>query len=112
MEFFTYLYPIIKPPITMLTIQNLNRILNKKINQDWEVASIYESVSTYVITMRTERFPYQRVIDLSRFVEFYNNGIGHYFFFNEQGRKSHTSLTIEQIKDIDNVVRALNWFTT
>ena len=96
----------------MLTIQNLNRILNKKVDQHWEVASIYEKVSTYVITMRTERFPYQRVIELSRIGEFNNNGIGHYFFFNEQGRKSHTSLTIEQIKDIDNVVRALNWFTT
>ena len=96
----------------MLTIQNLNRILNKKINQDWEVASIYEATSTYSITLRTERFPYQKVVELSRFVEFNNNGIGHYYFFNEQGRKTHTSLTIEQIKDMDNILKALNWFTT
>ena len=98
----------------MLLIQNIEKLENQKVNQDWEVASIYEvtSTGTYSITMRTERFPYQRVVELSRFVEFNNNGIGHYFFFNEQGRKSHTSLTIEQIKDIDNVVRALNWFTT
>jgi hypothetical protein len=96
----------------MLTIQNLNRILNKKVNPQWDVASIYEATSTYRITIRSDRFPYQRVIDLSRFVEFNNNGIGHYFFFNEQARKSHTSLTIEQIKDMNNILKALNWFTT
>lgn len=96
----------------MLTIQNLNRILNRKVNPQWDVASIYEASSTYRITIRSDRFPYQRVIDLSRFVEFNNNGIGHYFFFNEQARKSHTSLTIEQIKNMDNILRALTWFTT
>ena len=96
----------------MLTIQNIEKLENQKVNQDWEVASIYKKASTYSITMRTERFPYQRVVELSRFVEFNNNGIGHYFFFNEQGKKSHTSLTIEQIKDMDNILKALNWFTT
>ena len=96
----------------MLTIQNLNKLVKQKINPQWDVASIYEATSTYRITIRSDRFPYQRVIDLSRFVEFNNNGIGHYFFFNEQARKSHTSLTIEQIKNMDNILRALTWFTT
>ena len=95
----------------MLTIQNIEKLENQKVNKDWTVSSIYKKASTYSITMRTERFPYQRVIDLSRFVEFNNNGIGHYFFFNEQGRKTHTSLVLEQIKYIGNIVDALNWFT-
>ena len=96
----------------MLTIQNIEKLENQKINQDWVVASIYKKASTYSITIRSVFFPYQRVIELSRFVEFNNNGIGHYFFFNEQGRKTHTSLIIEQIKDMDNILKALNWFTT
>ena len=96
----------------MLLIQNIEKLENQKVNQDWVVSSVYKKASTYSITIRTERFPYQRVVELSRFVEFNDNGIGHYYFFNEQGRKTHTSLIIEQIKDIDNVVRALNWFTT
>ena len=95
----------------MLTIQNLNRILNKKINQDWEVASIYEATSTYSITLRTERFPYQRVIELSRIGELQSNGNYEYFFINEQGKKTHTSLRLEQIKDMNNILKALNWFT-
>jgi hypothetical protein len=95
----------------MLTIQNIEKLENQKINQDWVVASIYKKASTYSITIRSVFFPYQRVIELSRFVEFNNNGIGHYFFFNEQGRKTHTSLVLEQIKYIGNIVNALNWFT-
>lgn len=95
----------------MLTIQNIEKLENQKVNQDWEVASIYKKASTYSITIRSEKFPYQRVVELSRFVEFNNNGIGHYFFFNEQGRKTHTSLVLEQIKYIGNIVDSLNWFT-
>lgn len=96
----------------MLTIQNSNRILNKKINQDWDVGSINETISAYVIILRTDEFPYRRVIELSRIGELQSNGNYEYFFFNAQGKKTHTSLKLEQIKDIDNVVRALNWFTT
>ena len=96
----------------MLTIQNLNRILNKKVDQNWEVASIYERVSTYVITIRTDRFPYQRVIELSRIADLQPNGKMVYFFINEQGRKTHTSIKLEQIKDMNNILKALNWFTT
>jgi hypothetical protein len=98
----------------MLLIQNIEKLENQKVNQDWKVASIYKKASTYSITIKNAHghFPYQRTVELSRFVEFNNNGIGHYFFFNEQGRKSHTSLTIKQIKDMDNILKALNWFTT
>ena len=95
----------------MLTIHNIEKLENQKVNQDWVVSSVYKKASTYSITIRSVFFPYQRVIELSRFVEFNNNGIGHYFFFNEQGRKTHTSLVLEQIKYIGNIVNALNWFT-
>lgn len=96
----------------MLTIQNIEKLENQKVNQDWEVASIYKKASTYSITLRTERFPYQRVIELSRFVEFNNDGIGNYFFINEQGRKTHISLRLEQIRDMNTILKVLNWFTT
>lgn len=96
----------------MLTIQRTYKLEGEKVGQDWVVTSIYEKESTYSIIIRTDRFPYQRVVELSRFVEFDNNGIAHYYFFNEQGRKTHTSLRLEQIKDINNIVAALNWFTT
>ena len=97
----------------MLTIQNYKKLEYQMLGpSDWVVSLVYEKASTYSITLRTERFPYQKVVEVSRFVEFNNNGIGHYYFFNEQGRKTHTSLTIEQIKDMDNILKALNWFTT
>jgi hypothetical protein len=95
----------------MLTIRNIEKLENQKVNQDWTVSSVYKKASTYSITIRSVFFPYQRIVELSRFVEFNNNGIGHYYFFNEQGRKSHTSLVLEQIKYIGNIVDALNWFT-
>ena len=96
----------------MLLIQNIEKLENQKVNQDWVVFSVYKKASAYVIILRTDEFPYRRVIELSRIGELQSNGNYEYFFFNEQGKKTHTSLTIEQIKDIDNVVRALNWFTT
>ncbi len=95
----------------MLTIKNIEKLENQKVNQDWVVSSVYENASTYSITIQSVFFPYQRVAELSRFVEFNNNGIGHYYFFNEQGRKTHTSLVLEQIKYMGNIVNALNWFT-
>ena len=95
----------------MLLIQNIEKLENQKVNQDWVVSSVYKKSSTYSITIRSEKFPYQRVVELSRFVEFNDNGIGHYYFFNEQGRKTHTSLVLEQIKYIGNIVDSLNWFT-
>ena len=95
----------------MLTIQNIEKLENQKVNQDWMVTSVYEKASTYSITIQSVFFPYQRIVELSRFVEFNNNGIGHYYFFNEQGRKTHTSLRLEQIWYIDNILGALNWFT-
>lgn len=95
----------------MLLIQNIEKLENQKVNQDWVVSSVYKKASTYSITIRSEKFPYQRVVELSRFVEFNDNGIGHYYFFNEQGRKTHTSLVLEQIKYIGNIVDSLNWFT-
>ena len=95
----------------MLTIENIHKLEGEKVGKDWMVTSVYEKASTYSITIRTDRFPYQRIVELSRFVEFNNNGIGHYYFFNEQARKTHTSLVLEQIRYIDNIVHALNWFT-
>ena len=86
----------------MLTIQNIKKLEGEKVGKEWMVTSVYEKVSTYSITIRTTRFPYQRIVELSRFVEFNNNGIGHYYFYNEQGRKTHTSLVLEQIKYIGN----------
>jgi hypothetical protein len=96
----------------MLTIQNLNRIQNQKVNPEWEVSSVYEKVSTYSITIRSERFPYQRILELSRIGDLQSNGNYEYFFINEQGRKSHTSLRLEQIGDMNNILGALNWFAT
>jgi hypothetical protein len=96
----------------MLILHNIEKLENQKVNQDWMVTSVYEKASTYSITIRTERFPYQRVLELSRFVELQSNGNYEYFFFNEQGKKTHTSLRLEQIKDMDNILKALNWFTT
>lgn len=98
----------------MLTIQNSYKLEGEKVGKDWMVSSVYEKASTYSITIKSlhNHFPYQRVVELSRFVEFNNNGIAHYYFFNEQGRKTHTSLTLEQIKDTINIVAALNWFIT
>lgn len=96
----------------MLTIHNIEKLEGQQVAKDWLVSSTYPAESWYRITLFTPNFPYQRVIDLSRFVEFTDNGIGHYYFFNEQGRKTHTSLRLEQIKDMDNILRALNWFTT
>ena len=95
----------------MLTIQNYKKLENQRVQKDWMISSVYEGTTTYRITLTTLKFPYQRVAELSRFVEFNNNGVGHYFFFNEQGRKTHTSLVLEQIKYIGNIVNALNWFT-
>ena len=96
----------------MLTIENTYKLEGEKVGKGWMVSSVYEKESTYSITIRSlhNHFPYQRVAELSRFVEFNNNGIGHYYFFNEQGRKTHTSLVLEQIKYIGNIVDALNWF--
>jgi hypothetical protein len=96
----------------MLTIQNLNLLLKKKVNPQWTVTSIFEEPSAYCITIQTDEFASKRRLFFSRFVEFTNSGIGHYYFFNEQGKKTHMALTLEQIKDINNVVSALNWFTT
>jgi hypothetical protein len=102
----------LKPPTTMLTIQNLNRIQNQKVNLEWDVASIYEASSTYRITIRSERFPYQKILELSRIGELQSNGNYEYFFINGLGRKTHTSLRLEQIGDMNNILGALNWFTT
>jgi hypothetical protein len=96
----------------MLTIRNIEKLENQKVAHNWEVSSVYEKASTYSITIRSVFFPYQRIVELSRFVEFNNNGIGHYYFFNEQARKTHTSLRLEQIGNMDNILKALNWFTT
>lgn len=95
----------------MLTIHNIRKLEGQKVAHDWTVSSACEKLSTYSITLRTEKFPYQRVLELSRFVELQPNGNYEYFFFNEQGRKTHTSIRLEQIRDMDNVVKALNWFT-
>ena len=95
----------------MLTIQNLNKLVNLKVGKEWEVASVYERVSTYVITIKAERFPYQRIIELSRIGDLQSNGNYEYFFINELGRKTHTSLRLEQIGDMNNILKALNWFT-
>jgi hypothetical protein len=100
----------------MLTIHNYNKLVNRKvgahIGTEWEVFSVYERVSTYMITIRSERFPYQRVIELSRIGDLQSNGNYEYFFINSQGRKTHTSLRLEQIGDMNNILKALNWFTT
>ena len=96
----------------MLTIQNLNKLVKQKVNPEWEVSSVYEKVSTYSITIRSERFPYQKIVELSRIGDLQSNGNYEYFFINGQGRKSHTSLRLEQIWYIDNILGALNWFTT
>ena len=96
----------------MLTIRNIEKLENQKVAHDWAVSSVYEKASTYSITLLSLRFPYQRIVELSRFVEFNKDGIGHYYFFNEQARKTHTFLRLEQIKDMDNILKALNWFTT
>ena len=96
----------------MLTIQNYNKLVNRKVGTEWEVFSVYERVSTYMITIRSERFPYQRVIELSRMGDLQSNGNYEYFFINSQGRKTHTSLRLEQIGDMNNILKALNWFTT
>jgi hypothetical protein len=96
----------------MLTIQNLNKLVKQKVNPEWEVSSVYEKVSTYSITIRSERFPYQKIVELSRIGDLQLNGNYEYFFINGQGRKSHTSLRLEQIWYIDNILGALNWFTT
>jgi hypothetical protein len=95
----------------MLTIQNLNKLVNQKLNQHWAVSSVYEKVSTYSITIRSEKFPYQRILELSRIGDLQSNGNYEYFFINEQGRKTHTSLRLEQIGDMNNILKALNWFT-
>lgn len=96
----------------MLTIQNINRLLNGKVGTEWEVTSAFEGTSTYYITIKHTLgfFPYQRVIELSRIADLQSNGNYEYFFINEQGRKTHTSLRLEQIKDINNILKALNWF--
>lgn len=96
----------------MLTIQNLNKLVKQKVNPEWEVSSVYEKVSTYSITIQSERFPYQKIVELSRIGDLQLNGNYEYFFINGQGRKSHTSLRLEQIWYIDNILGALNWFTT
>lgn len=95
----------------MLTIQNYNKLVNQKIGVEWAVSSVYEKVSAYSITLRSERFPYQRIIELSRTGDLQSNGNYEYFFINEQGRKTHTSLRLEQIGDMTNILKALNWFT-
>lgn len=96
----------------MLTIQNSYKLEGQIVGKDWMVSSVCERLSTYGITIKNAHghFPYQRIVELSRFVEFNNNGIAHYYFYNEQGRKTHTSLVLEQIKYIGNIVDALNWF--
>lgn len=95
----------------MLTIHNIEKLEGQKVaNKEWTIKSVYEGTTTYRITISTPHFPYQRIVELSRFVEFNKNGIGHYYFFNEQARKTHASLTLEQIKDMDNIVKSLNWF--
>ncbi len=96
----------------MLTIQNLNKLVKQKVNPEWEVSSVYEKLSTYSITIQSERFPYQKIVELSRIGDLQLNGNYEYFFINGQGRKSHTSLRLEQIWYIDNILGALNWFTT
>lgn len=96
----------------MLTIHNIEKLEGQMVEKDWMVTSAYKSGASYSITIRNAHghFPYQRIVELSRFVEFDTNGIGHYYFWNEQGRKTHTSLRLEQIKDINNILGALNWF--
>ena len=96
----------------MLTIQNLNKLVNRKVGAEWVVSSVYEKVSTYSITILSARFPYQRIIELSRIGDLQSNGNYEYFFINERGIKTHTSLRLEQIWYIDNILGALNWFTT
>ena len=96
----------------MLTIQNYNKLVNRKVGAEWVVSSVYEKVSTYSITMLSARFPYQRIIELSRIGDLQSNGNYEYFFINERGIKTHTSLRLEQIWYIDNILGALNWFTT
>jgi hypothetical protein len=96
----------------MLTIHNYNKLVNRKVGTEWGVFSVYERVSTYMITIRSERFPYQRVIELSRIGDLQSNGNYEYFFINSQGRKTHTSLRLEQIGNMNNILGALNWFTT
>jgi hypothetical protein len=96
----------------MLTIQNFNRLEKQKVNPEWEVSSVYEKVSAYSITIRSEKFPYQRILELSRIGDLQSNGNYEYSFINEQGRKTHTSLRLEQIGYMDNILGALNWFTT
>ena len=96
----------------MLTIQNFNKLVNRKVGAEWVVSSVYEKVSAYSITILSARFPYQRIIELSRIGDLQSNGNYEYFFINERGIKTHTSLRLEQIWYIDNILGALNWFTT
>jgi hypothetical protein len=85
--------------------------VKQKVNSEWEVSSVYEMVSTYSITIRSERFPYQKIVELSRIGDLQSNGNYEYFFINGMGRKTHTSLRLEQIGDMNNILKALNWFT-
>ena len=96
----------------MLTIQNFNKLVNRKVGTEWAVSLVYEKTSTYAITLRSERFPYQRIVELSRIGDLQSNGNYEYFFINELGRKTHTSLRLEQIGDMNNILGALSWFTT
>ena len=96
----------------MLTIQNFNKLVNQKVGTEWVVSLVYEKISTYAITLRSERFPYQRIVELSRIGDLQSNGNYEYFFINELGRKTHTSLRLEQIGDMNNILGALSWFTT
>ncbi len=95
----------------MLTIQNYNKLVNQKVGAEWAVSLVYEKVSTYSITILSARFPYQRIIELSRTGDLQSNGNYEYFFINGQGRKTHTSLRLEQIGNMNNILGALNWFT-
>ncbi len=96
----------------MLTIKNYTKLVNQRIGSEWAVSLVYEKVSTYSITILSARFPYQRIIELSRMGDLQSNGNYEYFFINEQGRKTHTSLRLEQIGDMNNILEKLNWFTT
>jgi hypothetical protein len=91
----------------MLTIQNYYRLCQKKIPlTNWQVEFCGERDDYYEISLINKQNGNTRKFELSRKSEYSQAGKWAYYF-SENGKKLHSAITADYMKNIDNFLSGL-----
>jgi len=91
----------------MLTIQNYYRLCQKKIPlTNWQVEFCGERDDCYEISLINKQNGNGRLFELSRKSEYLQAGMWVYFF-SENGKKTHSVITSDYMKDINSFLSTL-----